>query len=343
VDLLTALDRKSDYSKNQLQAIVTAWTLSAITERRSKISVTNGDVSEDDYDKRSLYALLYAIYRSLGEVKSETGEKYEFTFNTWGYTWPEAWGPAPNRADDPQRYGRNAYSGLYHFDAVKERVKERDGRVHIVEMGCGTGAGAHHVCSNVLPKCTYEAVDMQMAAIKTCRRKFVPSLNGRLVATCNDATQLQTGDGVADFIAVNETHVTEMSGVCTDEDRRFFSTAKRLLKPGGFLVWGNAIPESTWAPCFEYLESIGMHVREVCDVTKEAIKARDEDKRRIDTYVDQCIEAFYAFRLPIVGAKRAQEAEIALKNFARNPGTNLYDTMVNGTDTYKSVLVEKLA
>jgi SAM-dependent methyltransferase len=341
VDVLTALSNKSDYSKTQLQFIVGAWILSAASERKSKISLTDGDVSEDDYDKRSLYSLLYALYRSMGEVKDEHGTRYEFTFNTWGYTWPENWGPAPNKQTDPQRIGRNAYSGLYHFDEVKEYVAKRDGKVHIVEMGCGTGAGAHHVLTNVLPKATYEAVDMQQAAIYTCRRKFVPELGGRLVATCTDATQLTIPDGVADFVAVNETHVTEHAGQVTDEDRRFFNTAKRLLKPGGFLVWGNAIPDATWQPCFDYLASIGMNVREQQDVTKEAIKARDEDKARIDTYVDQCMKTFHGFKIPVYGTKRREQAEVALKNFARNPDTNLYQTMVDGTDTYRVVLVRK--
>ena len=34
-------------------------------------------------------------------------------------------------------------------------------------------------------------------------------------------------------------------------------------------------------------------------------------------------------------------AEVALKNFARNPGTKLYDNMVDGTDTYKVSLIQK--
>ena len=58
--------------------------------------------------------------------------------------------------------------------------------------GCGTGAGAHHVCSNVWKNCTYEAVDMQQAAIRTCHRKFVGELGGRLKATCSDATPRQS-------------------------------------------------------------------------------------------------------------------------------------------------------
>lgn len=343
MDILTALDNQANYSKTQLQLILAAWIASSVIEGKKKISLRDGDVSEDDYDKTSIYSLLYALYRSMGEVRTHDGQKYEFTFNTWGYAWPDAWGKAPTPASDPQRFGKNAYTGLYHFDAVKSYVEGKGGKVHVVEMGCGTGAGAHEVCSNVLPSCTYEAVDMQAAAIQTCRRKFVPELRGRLVATCCDATQLPIGNGVADFVAVNETHVTEMAGVVTDEDQRFFKTAHRLMKPGGFLVWGNAIPDSTWEPCFDYLKSIGFEMVEVCDVTKEAVRARDEDKLRIDAYVDQCIATFHGFRIPLLGKRKRAEAEVALKNFSRNPGTRLYDNMVDRTDTYKVVCARKVA
>ena len=343
MDVLTALSNKSDYSKAQLQLIVGAWVMSAVIESKQKIDLSNGDVAEDDYDKTSIYSLLYALYRSMGTVRSGGGEPYEFTFNTWGYTWPAAWGPCPISPNDPQRMGKHAYAGLYHFDLAKEYIAARDGKVHIIEMGCGTGAGAHLICSEIIPNCTYEAVDMQQAGINSCKRKFVPELNGRLVATCGDATKLTIPDGAADFVAVNETHVTEMPGVATDEDERFFKTAYRMIKPGGFLVWGNAIPDSTWKPCFELLEKIGFEVREVCDVTKEAVQARDEDKRRIDSYVDQIIATFHGFKIPVLGNKRRELAEVALKNFSRNPGTNLYDNMVDGTDTYKVVLVQKPA
>lgn len=343
MDVLKALSREADYSKTQLQLILAAWVMSTLTERKEKISLSDGDVSEDDYDKRSLYSLLYALYRSMGDVLNEKGVRYEFTFNTWGYAWPASWGECPTKPDDPQRFGRNAYSGLHHFPAVKKYVGERGGKVKVIELGCGTGAGAHHVCSNVWPECTYEAVDMQRAAIETCMRKYVPELRGRLKATCADATLLPRPDESADIIAVNETHVTEHAGIVTDEDERFFGKAKKLLKPGGFLVWGNAIPDATWQPCFDHLESIGMKAVEVCDVTKEAVKARDEDQPRIDTYVDQCIETFHGFRIPFLGSKKRKLAEVALKNFSRNPGTRLYENMVDGTDTYKVVTFQKTA
>ena len=344
VDILTALDNNADYSKTQLQFIFGAWVLTGLLDKKKKIQLDDGDVAEEDYDKASIYSLLYALYRSTGGGReATTGSGYEFTFNTWGYSWPDSWGKNPVGKTDPQRYGKNAYTGLYQFDDVKRYVDGKDGKVHVVEMGCGTGAGAHHVCKNVLKNASYDAVDMQVAAIETCKRKYVPELGGRLKATCADATKLGLADGVADFIAVNETHVTEQPGRVTEEDERFFRTAFRVLKPGGYIVWGNAIPTSTWKPCLDYLESIGMKMRDVRDVTKEAVRARDEDKGRIDCYFDQCKEKWFGFRIPVLRGRRScsRQTERALKNFSRHPGTRLYENMVDGTDSYKVVLAQR--
>jgi len=341
MDVLKALNEKTEYSPAALQLILGAWVLSTPFEKKKAICLETGDVAEDDYDKQSIYSLLYALYRFVGEVESENGEPYELTFNTWGYAWPAGWGTPPTPPTDPQRFGKNAYTGLYQFEPLKEYVKARDGRVHVVEMGCGTGAGAHHVCKNVLPDCTYEAVDMQLAAIRTCRRKFVPELGGRLVATHANATQLSVPSASADIVAVCETHVTEHAGMVTAEDERFFKTAERILKPGGYMVWGNAIPDSTWQPCFDYLASIGVRVIEQRDVTREAVQARDEDAGRVRSYVQQCIDRFAGFRIPVLGAKKRLEARLAMENFYRNPGTNMYRTLKDGTDSYRVVLLQK--
>lgn len=340
MDIFTKLSETTDYSMRELQGIVAAWVLSGAFDR-GKVSSSDGHVEEQDYTKQSVYSLLYALYRSVGTVRSDTGVPYEFTFNTWGYDWPASWGPAPTSADDPQRFGRNAYSGLYHFEAIRELVRSRNGRVHIVEMGCGTGAGADHVCTNVLPSCTYEAVDMQLAGVKTARRKFVPKHRGRLVATHADATKLPIDDGVADIVAVCETHVTDQGDHMTEEDRKFFRTAKRILKPGGFLTWGNAIPDKAWQPSFDFMESIGIEIVEVADVNDEGVRARHLDQARIQAYCDQALAKFPAFRIPVYGPRKKSEAELAMKNFARDPGTRLFEDMRTRADTYKVVLARK--
>ncbi len=341
MDIFTNLSEQTSYSMPKLQGIVTAWVMSSPFEKTGKVSVENGHVEESDYRKQSIYSLLYSLYRSVGEVTSERGMPYEVTFNTWGYAWPDAWGAPPSGPDDPQRFGRAAYTGLYHFDAIQKLVEERDGRVHVVELGCGTGAGADHVCTSVLPRCTYEAVDMQQAAVTTCQKSFVPRHRGRLVATRADATRLPIDDEVADIVAVCETHVTDQGEVMTEEDRKFFRSARRILKPGGYFVWGNAIPDSAWQPAFDFMGSIGLEVLEVADVTEEAVLARDRDQARIQAFVDQALGKFAAFRIPVFGARKRTEAELALKNFVRDPGTRLYEDMRTRADTYKVVLAQK--
>jgi SAM-dependent methyltransferase len=305
------------------------------------VSSDDGHIEEADYTKQSIYALLYSLYRSVGEVQDEHGRPYEFTFNTWGYAWPERWGLPPVSEQDPQRFGKNAYSGLFHFDAVQRLVREREGRVHVVELGCGTGAGADHVCEHVLPRCTYEAVDMQMAGVLTCRKKFAPRHRGRLVATHADATRVPIDDEVADLVAVCETHVTDQGEVMTEEDRKFFRSARRILKPGGYFVWGNAIPDEAWQASFDFMESIGMRIVEVDDVTAEAVVARDQDRPRIEAYIEQALARFPAFHVPVLGPGRRKEAELAMKNLCRHPGTRLYEDMRSRSDTYKIVLAQR--
>ena len=63
MDILTALNPKSDYSSSKLQMIIAAWVVSGLFQQNSKIATSDGDVSEDDYSKQSIYSLLYAIYR----------------------------------------------------------------------------------------------------------------------------------------------------------------------------------------------------------------------------------------------------------------------------------------
>jgi ubiquinone/menaquinone biosynthesis C-methylase UbiE len=345
MDVLTALSEKSNYSDLGLQFIVGAWVVSAAFEGQqngaSKIAVADGDLKEGDYTKQSVYSLLYALYRNVGIVETPGDLPWELTFNTWGYAWPEAYGSPDPYPIDPQRFGRNAYTGLFQAPQLREYIDAREGRVHIIEMGCGTGAGAHHICKTVLPKCTYHAVDLQQAAIDTCNRKFVPELGGRLQATCGDASKLDLPAESANVVVVCETHVTERAGVLTPEDERFFATAYRLLEPGGFLTWGNAIPDSTWEPCFQYLESLGMKRVRVLDVTKEAIAARDQDKARVDGFVDAAIRRFHGFKIPLVGPRRRTEAAVAMKNFFRNPQTRLYENMVDGKDSYRVALFQK--
>ncbi len=193
MDILTALDRNADYSKTQLQFIFGAWVLSGLVEKKKKIKLRDGDVAEDDYDKRSIYSLLYALYRSTGMVKSETGERYEFTFNTWGYAWPDAWGTSPISNDRSPAFREERVHGalpIRRGQALRRRAqgqgpRRRDGLRH------GRGR-APHVQERPYRAAPTRPSTCSRPRIRTCKRKFVPELGGRLIATCADATDLDS-------------------------------------------------------------------------------------------------------------------------------------------------------
>merc|ERR1719506_1516871 len=121
-------------------------------------------MNEEDYTKDSIYAFFYALYRALGKAPSPAGIDYQFTFNTWGFSDV----PWIAKAElEPQRHGQAAYQGLTEFDAVRAALKGIK-NPKFVEIGSGTGAGADFV-TKLIPGSTYVAMDMQIAAIETCK------------------------------------------------------------------------------------------------------------------------------------------------------------------------------
>merc|ERR1719440_15620 len=113
-DLLKGLSSDTKLRPWQLQMAVSAFCLSSVPEKLMVAEnldgaasretganfETDGNVEDEDYEKSSIYSLLYALYASTGVVTSDKGVPYQFTFNTWGFS------PSPFPEDDPQRHGK---------------------------------------------------------------------------------------------------------------------------------------------------------------------------------------------------------------------------------------------
>jgi len=300
----------------------------------------DGDIENDDYTKASIYSLLYAVYASTGTVLSENGVPYEFTFNTWGIA-GDKYG-----AEEPQRHGKNAYHGLVDFPQVHEYLRDVTDAPLIVEIGCGTGAGANLITREILTKATYYAIDMQAAAINTCKRIHGNAENPRL--NCihepggvgNDGNFVRNPEGTkvpdnsVDFVIISETHIADIE--IGPEEKEIFREIKRILKPGGLFLWGNALPTRVWDAAYPVLtEEIGLGRVASINHTTNAIVARDQDTPRVNAYVDQLLGKF-----PIMtwGGSRGETCHLVLdrliKNFYRHPGTACYLKMVTGFDSY---------
>jgi SAM-dependent methyltransferase len=337
----------------QLQVGITAFCLSSLPnkliEPERTVATTggdfefekDGDIENDDYTKASIYSLLYSVYAThMGMVMSDKGVAYQFTFNTWGI----AGGPYP--PEEPQRHGKNAYHGLVDFPQVHEYLREVTDAPLIVEIGCGTGAGANLITPEILPKATYYAIDMQAAAIDTCLKIHGNATNPNLKCIhesggvgnngnfVRDPQGLKVADNSVDFVIISETHIADIE--IGPEEKEIFSEIKRILKPGGLFLWGNALPTRVWVAAYPILtDEFGFERVASINHTQNAIIARDEDTPRVNAYVSQLL---HRFPVTTWGGSRGKTCGLVLdrliKNFYRHPGTACYLKMVTGYDSY---------
>lgn len=344
-NVLSGFNGEETLGPYQLQLAATAFCLSPLVSmlenkkdfQADEVGDTydfmeEGDINEEDYTKDSIYAIFYSIYQYIGKVPSPSGVNYQFTFNTWGFS-DVAW-MLPE--SEPQRHGKAAYQGLVEFPEVKKYI-EAHPNPQFVEIGCGTGAGANHI-SSLIPGSSYTAFDMQQAAIDTCTNlhaKHNPRMKCQLVpggVGGSKGNKAPVPDKSVDMVVISETHIAEAT--IGPEEKAIFAEIIRMLKPGGFFLWGNALPTAVWHMAEPILADLGMSPCGSLNHTKGAVTARIEDKDRVDMYVDSLINQFPVMQVPYFGNRCAKVTDRLIKNFYRHPGTKLFKQMETGAHSY---------
>merc|ERR1712187_561277 len=234
----------------------------------------------------------------------------------------------PYPETDPQRHGKHAYRGLVVQPPVKKYIESLKTKPQIVEIGCGTGAGANLITREVWPDSEYLALDMQQAAINTCNRKHAtPDNKGLTCQRIPDGVGMNGGkvpkeDSSVDIVVISETHIAE--AVIGDLEKAIFAEIHRVLKPGGFFVWGNALPTRVWNEAGAYLPTAGFELVNNVNHTHGAIVARDEDHDRVELAIDGLVKPYPVMQVPYFGPRCKKVARMAIANFYRHPGTALY-------------------
>jgi len=350
-DVLNGLDSGIDYGDLSLQTMVGAFCMSPLVSQllekpiddptgENYSFVQEGDLQEEDYAQDSIYAILYAMYKNSPQLVSEHNVTYQFTFNTWGIAPSDAMQFEPLPETEPQRHGRQAYAQLVLQPPVLEYIKAlpEGQKVQIVEVGCGTGAGANHITRNVHKNSEYLALDMQQAAINTCKKIHAtpdnPGLNCQRIpnGVGINGGKIPKEDNSADIVVISETHIAEAQ--IGDLEKSIFAEIRRVLKPGGFFVWGNAIPTRVWHEGNAYLPTAGFEQAFETNHTRGAVIARDQDYARVELAIRQLIKPYHVMKLPYFGERCHQVAERLIANFYRHPGTAMYLKMTTGTDSY---------
>lgn len=334
-DVLNGLSNEVAMQPWTVQAVVTGFCLAAgnIVDKLllEKEFQETGMIDEDEYEKASIYSMLYGLYNAVGEVKHTNGELYEFTFNTWGIHNPD---DKPYGPDEPQRHGKAAYHKLAaDFPRIQNIMKTaQNDSVTFLEVGCGTGAGANLISSEVWEQQikVYNALDMQAGAIRKCNSWQNPKLN----CVHGNGKTLPFANASIDVIIVSETHIAEKE--IGEEEKAIFAEMIRVLKPNGTFLWGNALPTRVWKAAEAYLtsKSGGWKLCGSTDHTESAVIARDQDEARVKLYLEQVYAQFPVFKFPHYGPKCLTASDMLLRNFFRDVGTDLYKRMQTREDSY---------
>ena len=146
-------------------------------------------------------------------------------------------------------------------------------------------------------------------------------------------------DGAVDVVIINEAHVAaERVG---PEEEAIFAEIHRVLKPNGLFLWGNALPSRVWAVAAAHLTAQGFEQVASHNVTAGAVIARDQDAPRVNAFIEALRQRYVVFRHLGRDSVCARSMEMLVKNFYRHPGTNLYNTMVSGFDSYYRMAFRK--
>lgn len=305
---------------------------------------------------------------------------------------------------DPERFGKSAYASLVTQKSALEYMRVKnvgvgDGThfdrnegsqgpkpVEIVEIGCGTGAGANLISRHIVKNSNYLALDMQKAAVNTCQERhegrgksyiaglteeekkvgstglhpFIalqgtsqldklettfprdnPSLRCSIVpngvghksnASSNELNGVPRESNTVDFVIISETHIADTR--IGELELNIFKEIRRVLKPGGLFLWGNAIPTRVWREAEKALPELGFELVDSTDYTKDAVVARDLDEDRVNLAIDQMLAPFHVMSVPYFGPRCKHVVERLIANFYRHPKTALYIRMVTTFDSY---------
>eukprot|EP01084_Bolivina_argentea_P283421 485396_1 len=326
MDFLTSMNENRILSSIEIQLGAFAFCLTGSHLMNS----SNGRVDEIHYDKQSIYSVLYSLYDYLGQIESDNNISYQFTFNTWGF------GPSLFDSNDPERFGKTAYKSLLLFEEIEQMIEQKVSKnetIKILEVGCGTGAGANLIVNEISKQYTrnikYIALDMQLAAIKTCKDIHESDL---LQCVQGNGMNLTFNNNIFDIVIISETHIAE--DIVDSETEIIINEIIRVLRDGGFFVWGNALCTDTWNDIINYLPTKQFESCGANNVTSGAIDARDGDKERVEMMWDSIHERLILFQWY---SKCDYMVKTLMFNFYRHPGTDLYDSMVNGRHSYMQI------
>jgi SAM-dependent methyltransferase len=193
------------------------------------------------------------LYNKLADVTVKIGKNHRFI--NLGFAGPEKM--ALQEGDVADRY----HIQLYHELLRGVDVDNKD----VLEIGCGFGGGCYYL-SNYHKPASVIGIDLSNRNIELCKKL---NLAFKVKFYEMDAENIKLESEKFDVI-VN----LESSNSYPARDTKFCSEVVRLLKPGGYFVYGDLFPEAKFKSFVSSLTAKGMVKLSEREITNGVMSAR---------------------------------------------------------------------
>jgi ubiquinone/menaquinone biosynthesis C-methylase UbiE len=188
----------------------------------------------------------------------------------------------------------------------------------VLEIGSGRGGGAFYMKHHLGPR-SVTGVDYSSNAVAFCRKRY--KADG-LSFLRGDAEQLAFSDDTFDVIV----NIESSHGYRSME--RFLSEVKRILKPGGYLLFADIRGKIyfDYAVLRRQFITSGLLLLEEEDITDAVLEAMEVDKER---------------KTELISRHVPKQLRPMFFEFAGLPGSFIYDSFLRRDSTYHYCVLRK--
>lgn len=176
--------------------------------------------------------------------------------------------------DEPHR----AWIQLYHKTASQADLAGKD----VLEVSCGHGGGASYLTRTFGPR-TYVGIDINPDGIRYCQRRH--DVQG-LRFMKGDAEALPFPDGSMDVILnIEASH-------CYGSFPGFLEEVKRVLRPGGCLLYADFRPAADTDAWHSTLQTCGLGLENWEDITGAVLRGMERNSAQSAALVSRFLPRF---------------------------------------------------
>jgi ubiquinone/menaquinone biosynthesis C-methylase UbiE len=234
----------------------------------------------------------------------------DWQFMNYGYAALDA-GKQPLALDSAEEPDRHAIE-LYQRVAGAVELEGRE----VLEVGCGRGGGCSFIARHHLPR-RMTGVDFSAKAIRFCRKHHRAE---GLSFVHGDAEALPFGDASFDAL------VNVESSHCYASMPTFLLEARRVLRPGGYLLFADLRSSAERERLRREMAQAGLAILEEEDITPNVLAALRKDSEQ---------------RLALIERSVNRRLIGTFKEFAAIAGSGVFEEFSGGKLTYLRYTLQK--